>query len=133
MNRKDKLYYDLIDAYRNHSCNDTLIDTYIYKVLKLVKDYLDFDNLKKENQELKYQNKNLKDIDDGWKFVAKERANLLEKYIKVIDILKKFNFKLGQYGNGEYYILIYYSGITIEIILTQEQYYLLEEVLGNEK
>ena len=53
MIKKDKLYYDLIEAYRNHSCNDTLIDTYIYKVLKLVKDYLDFDKLKKENQELK--------------------------------------------------------------------------------
>jgi signal transduction histidine kinase len=52
MNKKDKLYYDLINAYRNHSCNDTLIDTYIYKILKIVKDYLDFDNLKKENKEL---------------------------------------------------------------------------------
>ena len=53
MNKKDKLYYDLINAHRNHSCNDTLMDTYIYKVLKLVKDYLDFDSLKKENKELK--------------------------------------------------------------------------------
>lgn len=55
MNKKDKLYYDLIEAYRNHSCNDTLMDTYIYKVLKLVKDYLNFDGVKKQLKELKYE------------------------------------------------------------------------------
>lgn len=66
MNRKDKLYYDLIEAYRNHSCNDTLIDTYIYKVLKLVKDYLDFDNLKKEIAELKDQIAYFKEEFEGW-------------------------------------------------------------------
>ena len=88
MNKKDKLYYDLIEAYRNHSCNDTLIDTYIYKVLKLVKDYLDFDNLKKENEELKEQNTKMfvelsntvLVLNKFFEYLDKDKTKLIAKY-----------------------------------------------------
>lgn len=115
MNKKDKLYYDLIEAYRNHSCNDTLIDTYIYKVLKIVKDYLGYDNLKKENEEL-LVNKNF-------------AQGVAIKYKKVIEIFWRFvNFNESDHE-------IYFKGSKNDLYvkLTQEEYDLLKEVLNNDQ
>lgn len=94
MNKKDKLYYDLIEAYRKHSCNDTLIDTYVNKVLKLVKDYLDFENLRKENQDLKlfvesYSNARDELLIKNEK-LEKENQELKEENEKVCEINRDF-------------------------------------------
>lgn len=88
--------------------------------------------LKQENEKLKQQVKDLENNQETVLTTLEISVQQNKKLKKAIEILKKFNFKLGQYGNGEYYILIYYASITIEIILTQQEYELLKEVLGNE-
>lgn len=94
---------------------------------------ISYKELEKENQQLKEELQDLKGNEDIVADYACSLWNKNEKYKKALEILKKFNFKLGQYGNGEYYILIYYAGIPIEIILTQQEYELLNEVLENDK
>ena len=89
--------------------------------------------LEKENQELKEK---YEILDRGYNSCHLDYEDVKgenEKLTNAIEVLKKFNFKLGQYGSGEYYILIYYASIAIEIILTQQEYGLLNEVLENDK
>lgn len=84
-----------------------------------------FDNLLANVDKLLYENQ-----------VLRARCKALpplviknEKLEKTIDILQRFNFKLDHLPNGEYCIYIYHSGIEIRIILTEEEYELLKEVL----
>ena len=100
MNKKDKLYYDLIEAYRKHSCNDTLITTYVNKVLQLTKDYLKSKTTdEKENQ----------------------------KYKKAIDILKdKTNLKIEKNAQNNPFITYDLWGSSA---ISKKEYELLKEVL----
>lgn len=59
-NSKKELYQKLKNAYVNHANKNTLCDTYVNNVLKIINDYIKFNlnpeyvkKLKNENQELK--------------------------------------------------------------------------------
>lgn len=130
MNKKDKLYYDLIEAYRHHSTNDTLINTYINKVLKLVKQYLDFDNIKKENQELKSKNESLIELISRQNLSERVLVGKIEQFKKVINILKdELQLDVLNEDEGDYVINV---GNHYSKYIKRNIYLLLKEVLENE-
>jgi hypothetical protein len=128
-----EIYYNrLMHIYDNYIYKNTLTDSFIKSVVRITKEYIKYEELEKENQELKEQHEKDFEIICKQAYLLNNKhidSPFIEKYQKAIDILKiQISLEKIQCENG--YIYIVHIG-DIPVLINQQEFELLNGVLDN--